>query len=318
MSDEPLYMHEDFWPQPDESGFIHPNWRDIGDVIHETRDEAERPAAWAEARDRWVRHTHAVFNEYAAKTGTNNRKDYHIIHGQHSVIVGPYKEDVVADIASLTDKFRDQTRLVLGAEITADPPMGYVIFIPHDRFTAQHYLNYFGVDACSVAGVCFKPPGPHIVIHDMTRFELRLTLIHELNHAVLHRLSIPTWVHEGLSRYFETRILNVANMRYASEMDLSRNRFWREQGLEDFWNGSVFHDGRSVHGYVLAQKVIVRLLKGDAESFKRFMLAAEAKDAGDAACRSVYGMGVLDLIRNLVGPGDWKGPVSSARSNGGT
>ena len=163
--------------------------------------------------------------------------------------------------------------------------------------------SILGVNAKAISGICFSGAFPHIVMHNFTRFQLRLVFVHELNHAVLQKLPIPNWIQEGLSHYFESRLLSMANMRFRADADVGRNRLWREIGIADFWNGAVFYDGRAPTGYVLATKMISRLLKRETDLFTRFMLKANRRDAGDAACKEVYGHGVLDLAPRTPGPG---------------
>ena len=55
--------------------------------------------------------------------------------------------------------------------------------------------------------------------------------------------------------------------------------------------------------------MILRLMKTDDKAFTQFMLKSRRKDAGDAACREFYGMGILDMARDFVGAGDWESPV---------
>jgi len=299
-------MHDDFWPAVEKGQFLRPRWEQIAAVIDDTRDGPDRAAAWHEARDRWIGHAIKTLN--ASRTPTPMNLPYCLGCSEHFRIIAPYKQDTADDVASLGEKFRVIARQILGEAITSDPFVGHVVLIIDDRKVAQQYLDYFGVNAGAISGLCIHAPFPHIMMHNFTRFHLRLVFVHELNHAVLHKLPIPTWIHEGLSRHFESRLLTIANMRFANEVDVGRNRLWREIGIADFWNGSVFYDTRASTAYLLATKMITRLLKRDAALFTQFMLKANRRDAGDAACREIYGHPILDLARELLGPGDWEAP----------
>ena len=118
-----------------------------------------------------------VFNTYIKDPGPWD-KIYRTAFSEHFAVVAAAQQDVVADITTLGENFRRIAMSVLGTQRTADPLLGYVVIVTHEMQTAYDYLAPLGVDARHIAGVCFGGPGGHIVMHDRTRFNLRLTFIY--------------------------------------------------------------------------------------------------------------------------------------------
>lgn len=145
-------------------------------------------------------------------------------------------------------------------------------------------------------------------------------IAHELTHALLDGLPIPLWLNEGVAQLAE---ISVTGRHYTRTDEILEtiDTFWSSQTIQEFWDGRSFGrpDEGQLQSYHLAL-VITRKLTGDIERFRRFVLAANAADAGESALVSTFGFGLADLVGDYLGDGNWKpnfpNPVPGASSCG--
>ena len=134
-------------------------------------------------------------------------------------------------------------------------------------------------------------------------------LVHELAHNLTCYLPQPLWLNEALAMFFEYDIARGA--RDGSLLDVvdKHREFWNPETIQQFWHGRSFSAvaGQEV-SYSLAD-TLFRLIRSDLrpspESLRRFVLAADWNDAGDAAARRYLGISLEDLAGIFLGPGDW-------------
>jgi tetratricopeptide (TPR) repeat protein len=88
---------------------------------------------------------------------------------------------------------------------------------------------------------------------------------------------------------------------------LDLRRFWRKEGLSDFWWGRGFFrpDEGQRHSYELSRVLFQLLLSDYQGKFREFFAQARAADAGESAARSALGMELGDLAAKFLGQGDW-------------
>ncbi len=78
-------------------------------------------------------------------------------------------------------------------------------------------------------------------------------------------------------------------------------RFWRVRELQEFWSGkSFFRTGEESHRSYQLARVMVEELAKNWESFKRFVLAADSKDAGARAAREEMGTDLGEVFSGLL------------------
>lgn len=300
------YLSDTLWITPPDEMFVRPDWSTITTLLKK-ENPADASVAWNAILHRWGESLCGVLNELLAASGTR-RYPYRLDRSANFLFLTPYSLDIAREMPPLGEAFLNLARQTLGPRIVREMPAPCLVVIFHDVHVAQEYLRYFGINAGAILGVCIDVGPTHIVMHSNDHFSLRLVFLHELSHATLQGLKIPTWIHEGLSRHFETRLLAKAHMRYATEVHLGRNRYWHQNGLDDFWSGKLFYDGRAEVGYLLAQKMVSRLILQGAEKFAEFILQADVADAGNKACEGIYGHGLTKLLPEIIGTGQWAGP----------
>ena len=64
--------------------------------------------------------------------------------------------------------------------------------------------------------------------------------VHELTHACLSHLPIPTWLNEGLAVLMEEVLAN--NTLYIDkEIVAQHHQYWNEENIQEFWSGDSFY-----------------------------------------------------------------------------
>lgn len=128
---------------------------------------------------------------------------------------------------------------------------------------------------------------------------------HELTHACLAHLPIPTWLNEGIAVVMEEVLVGVSPY-INSELLLRHRRYWNSETINGFWRGDSFHaidEGQEL-SYSLAQ-MLVRNISKDYQAFSSFCRAVKSDDAGEAAAIQFLGVSLQALIEPLLGEGDW-------------
>jgi hypothetical protein len=142
----------------------------------------------------------------------------------------------------------------------------------------------------------FWIPGvPPRILAAMTRSHGAGTLAHELTHAMLSRLSLPTWIDEGLATTAQSRV------GYACVMDPRRlAQIFSAKDARCRWlSGELFADADSerIHAaYVHAHRIVGSLLRLKPAAFSIDALGeCRASDAGARWLRGQFGL-TLDAI----------------------
>jgi hypothetical protein len=95
-------------------------------------------------------------------------------------------------------------------------------------------------------------------------------------------------------------------------------QFWREHGLDQFWNGEGFLLPGEIQllSYQLAE-ILVRLIVYETrprwfglvrephQKLLGFLRSASIEDHGLAACREHLGCGLDEIAAKFLGPGEW-------------
>ena len=197
--------------------------------------------------------------------------------------------------------------------IAANPFYGkhvVILFDSDDRYYeyTSHFYPEQGEFATS-GGMFIDRGRGHFVLPRREIREAERVVAHELCHACVAHLPIPAWLNEGIAQIVEDAMdaspFFVRENRITEYMERHRG-FWGEEEIQQFWSGESFgrpDDGQEL-SYHLA-RLAVGALSHDYVSFRRFVLSANEKDAGDAALKEVFGGSLEDLIERFLGAGNW-------------
>lgn len=161
-------------------------------------------------------------------------------------------------------------------------------------------------------GACVQHDGEiHVALQSLSG--IKDVLPHELAHAHVGNLRLPTWLNEGVAQMVARRWKYDLTVEFQSYAKL----FWRLRRLDRFWSGHSFHLPRVREeidfSYMFSELLAREIRSLGEDDFRKFLASAHAKDAGEAACRSVYGFGLAVWAAKLLGEGDW-GPVEEVEA----
>jgi hypothetical protein len=171
----------------------------------------------------------------------------------------------------------------------------------------QHYFDYIAPFyppeqpvAGMSSGMWINGVIPHIVLnaHDDIADNIQV-LAHELVHASLRHLALPTWLDEGLATNFEAAITEKDADRQTLHTQADMHKFWRGDAapFAGFISGANFSatDQTMLMSYRLARELVLALGK-DWPHFCQFLQDADYQDSGERALQKHYGVGLMDLL----------------------
>lgn len=151
----------------------------------------------------------------------------------------------------------------------------------------------------------------HFVFVSSDMHAMEPIIAHELTHCLLAPLSIPAWLNEGTAVNMEKQLVPEGvdvrrGIFVQRELAKKRAAFWNAQTIQEFWSGKSFKrpDEGSELSYELAE-AMTKLIARDYAQYRAFMHAAQRKDAGSEAARTVLGFGLEDLAAAVLGEGSW-------------
>jgi hypothetical protein len=260
---------------------------------------------WQEGKSNRTKNRLAIFvvDEWAEALCTHLGHGYEIISSKHFLVVSgrPSREgDVLVSAMELALE-RIAKKLPGIAEVRPSPKYSATLFADHATF-----LEYVSIDDPEEGefghpGGLFIPTGlGHFVLPADSLRSLESSITHELTHAMVSHLALPSWIDEGLAQSMEL----AAGLRHAPVFDREaieeHRNYWNLERLEEFWAGRSF---KSIEGqrlsYSLAEFVL-NALPGDPQRLTEFVVNAKFEDSGYGAARSILGIELEELIAPLV------------------
>jgi hypothetical protein len=161
-------------------------------------------------------------------------------------------------------------------------------------------------------GVCLHRDGyTHFAFPTTNYFSYSSVLVHELTHACLTQRPIPAWLNEAIAMRMEETLCGTRTFLLDRELYGRHVAYWDVDTIQTFWSGESWQipgDSNEL-SYNLAQ-ILWRKIENDIgasrEAIMKFIATANARDGGEAACRSVFKMNLADLITSFLGKGKWK------------
>lgn len=269
-------------------GFARPDWDTVSDWIASIPDPDEQAAAWGRCEIAWLQHMQQAL-------GTNYRiemaDDVALLTSQDTVSA----RNTLGFVAKSRQRIE---RLLTGlAEI---PEWGHDIVIVFDdedsyyRYASHHYPDE-GEFAFSSGMYLGDGCGHFITIKDQVT-KIEPVIVHELTHALLGHLPIPTWLNEGLAvntehRFYPPVIGTHQGGTSAAEQHQRHQRFWGATEIQQFWSGESFKrtDEGNELSYDLA-RILVEQFAADWPHFQKFANEANYTDGGAQAAQKHLGI----------------------------
>jgi len=283
-------------------GFCYPDWGAIWDAIADRVPEAEWNAAWEHAARCWV-----------GKLRDHLGGGYGVFETPNFILLSDAPERVVKDACRSCEDALKRILAALGG-VARDEGYGKHVVLMFSRIADYYgYISHFYAEGehPSSGGVCISGGGyVHFAFPSVDHTAYRTVLVHELTHACLKHLPIPTWLNEALAMRMERALCGTDNFRLDRETYGKHRDYWDEESIQWFWSGESWEfagEGFSL-AYDLAQvlwKKIETDLGAPPEAMLEFVSVADASDAGEAAFGEVFDLSLGDLVEDFLGEGCW-------------
>lgn len=221
---------------------------------------------------------------------------YHLAGSATAVLLSPLEPNVSRAALEYMERTARRIARVLDG-IARGPAAGRHIFIVlEDAAACYRYAAAFppaAGDDIAYGGAALIDGGcSHYVTVRAGLGALEPAIAHAMIHGCLAHLELPLWLNEGLAvntgRLVGGRSCGGCRPRHLAG---HHPAFWGEAEIREFWSGAAFH--RPDEGHLLAYdlaRLLVERLARDWESFRRFVLAADRRDAGAEAAERHLGI----------------------------
>ncbi len=280
------------------AGFPRPNWETINDEIPKNISDRDTNDLWCEIAIIWVNKIKSVLStDYSTYVSSN----FLLLTSENI----KYADSL---LKFLEDTLNRILRTLNG--IALDDGYGKHVVLIFDNLDHYYsYISYFYPEEgefASSGGVYLNKGYGHFVFPHQEISLAESIASHELCHALLEHLQIPSWVDEGITVNIENMIMGTQSKRMDHVMLKEHLEFWDEARIQEFWSGEAFSrpDEGQYLSYHLAQ-FLVQSLSKEFSSFKEFIHKAIYTDGGESAASSVYSNSLGYLIEEILGKGDW-------------
>jgi hypothetical protein len=283
-------------------GLPRPRWKVLRERVCQLTGK-ERPSDkdWCEIQRHWLK-------QVAQKAG----EEFGVIESPRFLLMArnAAENEWLLEIAEMA-----QERV--GSSLGERPGGGVIGKVPILAFTGEHlyrqHVRYFRQDdkPGESSGICVHDHGEiHVAIQSLSG--IKEVLPHELAHAHVGNLPLPTWLNEGIAQMVARRW----KYDFTAELGSNARLFWRTRGLDRLWSGEAFGVPRvgeeTIFAYIFSELLVKEIRSLGEGDFRRFLLIAQREDCGEAGCKEVYGFGLKVWAQRLLGAGKWDPPTGIA------
>lgn len=270
------------------------DWSAVSDWVSHLPDPEEQAQAWGLAERAW-------FDHLCLTLGPDFRVREH-----GSALLLSNLNPVVAK-AMLDYVHKSAQRILQVLEGVAEvPPWGHdLVIVFQDKESYYRYVAHYYPDEGEYAessGMYIQAGCGHFVTMADSLQALEPVIAHELTHAYVQHLPLPTWLNEGLAVNTEQRLSPAAGTRpNLPRMHARHQAFWNVERIQSFWNGQSFLQTGPPNelSYDLA-RMLVGYLAADWKAFRPFALQAQQQDAGAQAASDCLDIALGALVCALL------------------
>jgi hypothetical protein len=280
-------------------GIPRPNWLVIWDWVEANIDQASRDAIWSEIARQWLEQLRcSLAPEYAIRESD----EFFLLSAL---------DDLSAErVLRWCERFRHSILECLPGVAHDEGSAKHVVLAFDTIDTYYDYVaDYYPDGEFGGSGGIYLNDGyGHIAIWTNSQFAIDRTIIHELTHAMLDHLPLPSWLNEGTTQFMEDIVLESSSFAIDYEMVQRHRAYWTAESIQAFWAGDSFQfadDGQEL-SYHLAEVLVRNLCSDYRKKLRDFLRSADRRDAGDSAARSIFGIGLADRVAQFIGPGEWQ------------
>lgn len=260
-------------------GFPVMKWAQAESWLSGTESPTAQAHAWEAVEKAWLLHFRQALGP-----------EFQLREAESAMLLSSLDDGVAR--ATLNYMVRTLARVAATLDGLAQiPPWGKDILIVFDDVESYYrYVSCYYPDQGEFAfssGMYINDGCAHFVTVRADLGMVEPVIAHEMTHSCLAHLPLPIWLNEGLAVNTELRIAGgSAGTPTARELHKKHLDFWGPQEIQEFWSGESFKhtDDGNLLSYDLARLIVSHFAR-DWESFKRFVLDADASDAGAISAR---------------------------------
>lgn len=276
---------------------IKPDWNEIALKISDDLSHAEQQEKWTLECKKWLESIASTFGE-----------DYRIEESNNFFIMSNENDRYIKVFSNFLEKTLSRILIALKG-IASDEGFGkHVSLIFQDMDQYYEYVEMFFPDEGEFglsSGMYINEGYGHFVFPSQDIDIAEPIAVHELTHACLAHLPIPTWLNEGLAVVMED-ILAGNHLFLDQEIIEQHEKYWNRDTIQEFWKGNSFFatdEGQDL-SYHLAH-ILVRNMSKDFDAFQRFVNNASYEDGGETACIEHIGCSLQHFVEAFLGENNW-------------
>ncbi len=280
------------------NSFARLNWSAVSEHVQLNLSTEDQDVLWNNIALAWV-----------DKLKSNMAEHHRMHESDNFILLSSESDHYVSVLLGFLERSRKKILYALRG-IAADPGPGkYVVLVFDDLDSYYLYISCLypeeGVFGLS-SGIYINDSYGHFAFPHQEINYAESIAAHELTHALLNHLSLPTWLDEGMAVGMESLITGFASGVMDREMHSRHRAFWNESRVQEFWSGDSFFraDSGQELSYHLAQ-FLVNSLSQDYDAFVELVNLADRADAGESAVEEIYDGSLNSLISPLLGEGPW-------------
>jgi len=285
-----------------------PNWQSIYKYADEHFSQDDPNTVWTDIARQWMRELAMSLPAGYRQTETDD-----------FILLSDQSDRYNKTLSTFLQKCRRHLLSTLNG-IASD--MGYgkhvvIVFGDIDRY--YDYVSYYGPQEGTFglsSGMYMNYGYGHFVFPNTDLFNAEPVAAHEMTHALLNHLQLPTWLDEGLAVNMESAICGYPSPVLNHQMFDKHQAFWGEEEMQEFWRGESFSrpdEGQEL-SYQLA-RILVTNLAEDYNALVEFANKATRQDSGEAAIEEVFEISLGDMVANFLGEGEWWPMPETWRNN---
>ncbi|MCL2700679.1 MAG: hypothetical protein FWE88_03175 [Phycisphaerae bacterium] len=284
------------------------DWSKVAQAVRPYDDHAAIDLLWTELAAQWL----GILGRHFELDD-----EYRLYEGNHLLMLSADEPQQVTELMNAGDVAWQRLDELVQRTPKERGFGKHAVLVLADQNTYYDYISHYDPGSAETygtsSGVHISEGYRHTVINGVLRSQ-EGTLVHELAHTMLCGRGVPVWVDEGLAQWAASTVgfnqgWGGGGPRLDARQTRIVRRYWNGKGVGTFWSGQSFSLATSQRASYQLADVLFRNLLGHPSRRDRlgeFLATATHHDAGDAACRTCFGVPLALLVEEFLGPGPWQ------------
>jgi hypothetical protein len=274
------------------------NWDEVERRIEALGAVADRNILWGTAGRTWVG---ALASKTAGPMRVTETENFIAL----TMFTGELEEQFLTGIekiyvsvmdylgrAGISERLGKLAVLVFGS---AEDYCDYIAqFSPEDSVTPMS------------GGMCIFEGYGHMALYEHEWGGLDSDFVHEVTHAYVSHLPLPTWINEAIAMRMETLVTGLPRFQLDRDLFARHQEYWNQETLTQFITGESWQiPGESFDlSYQLAEILWSKIelnLEATHDEIQNLLCQVSYEDGGEAALQEISGVGLDDLFRSFLG-----------------